>query len=369
MTTPLCKYYGECGGCSLQHIDYSTQLENKKKSLATAIGFTDIKIFSGSEYHYRNRMDAVFHPNGLGFRRKGTWDKVMEIESCAICNERLNELFMEVGNFFTSVDSFDLRKHTGTFRYAIIRTPSEDSSVSFVLNNGSPRVAEAIYRIKEFAKKTTAQNIIATYVEPQKDASLSEDYFAVKGADMLREKYLGKEFIYSVQGFFQNNHKMAEAMQEYVNTLLGSYETKNAHLLDLYGGVGTFGIINAPLFKGATILENVPQCIEAAKVNIEKNGARNAEAILLDATHLKRLDLPSSLFVITDPPRSGMHPKTIEQLNRLRPKAIVYISCNAEQLGRDLPKFKEYELKSAALFDLFPQTPHIEAVTELVLRH
>jgi 23S rRNA (uracil1939-C5)-methyltransferase len=90
--------------------------------------------------------------------------------------------------------------------------------------------------------------------------------------------------------------------------------------------------------------------------------------VLLDAMQLKKLDLPDSLFVITDPPRSGMHEKTIEQLKKLRPKVIVYVSCNVVQLGKDLPKFKDYRIRSAALFDLFPQTPHSEAVVELVLK-
>jgi 23S rRNA (uracil747-C5)-methyltransferase len=63
-----------------------------------------------------------------------------------------------------------------------------------------------------------------------------------------------------------------------------------------------------------------------------------------------------------------MHPKTIEQLNKLKPKAIIYISCNIEQLGKDLPKFKDYDTKNVAMFDLFPHTPHVEAIVELMLK-
>jgi len=80
------------------------------------------------------------------------------------------------------------------------------------------------------------------------------------------------------------------------------------------------------------------------------------------------MSLSSPLFVVTDPPRSGMDVKTIYHLNEVKPKVIIYISCNIEQLAKDLPKFKNYKLKSAALFDLFPQTPHCEGVVELVLK-
>jgi tRNA/tmRNA/rRNA uracil-C5-methylase (TrmA/RlmC/RlmD family) len=310
-------------------------------------------------------MDAVFHPNGLGFRRKGTWDRVMDIEQCAISNERINELFKELREFFKSVDAFDLRKHTGTFRYAVIRAPAA-ASISFVLNSGSPRVAEAIERIKQFAETTTAENIAVAYVAPQTDVSLSDEFFMVKGSDMLKESYLGKDFLFSIQGFFQNNTEMAEKMHEYVRGLLGKHETKGATLLDLYGGVGTFGINNADLFKKTVIVESVQGCIDAANMNIANNRVSNAEAIVMDARYLKKLDLGRPLLVVNDPPRQGMHPKAIEQLNLLKPDVILYISCNVDQLSKDIPKFKGFKVKSAAIFDLFPQTPHVETIAELV---
>lgn len=368
MREPLCPEFGKCGGCSLQNLEYKTQLDNKLNILKQAIRFDDVKVFHGNEFYYRNRMDMIFHPRGLGFREKRKWYNVINIEKCYISNERLNLLIKEIRDFFKGVDSFDLKKQLGTFRYAVIRTPSKDSSISFVLNKDSTRLNQAIELIKEFAEKTTAENIIVTYVPKKTDQSISEDYFVVKGKDMLNETYLGFKFIYSVQGFFQNNHEMAEKMQEYCHSILKNYETRDSYLLDLYGGVGTFGIINSKLFKETTIIENYEQCINAAKINIKNNDIKNAKAILLDATNLKKLELKTPLFVINDPPRSGMHPKTIEHLNSIKPKVIIYVSCNVEQLKKDIPKFKDYEIKSAALFDLFPQTNHSEAIIELKLK-
>ena len=138
--------------------------------------------------------------------------------------------------------------------------------------------------------------------------------------------------------------------------------------MDLYCGVGTFGLVNHKLFKNVVMIEGDKNCIDAAQLNIKENKSGNAEATLLDAMNLKKIELPEKLIVITDPPRSGMHPKTIEQLRRLKPELIIYISCNIQQLGKDLEKFKEYTLKSTAMFDLFPQTPHVEAIVELILK-
>ena len=138
-------------------------------------------------------------------------------------------------------------------------------------------------------------------------------------------------------------------------------------MLDLYAGVGAFGIINASLFKNVFIVESAKKSIECAEINIKENKVNNAEVFVLDAERISRLELPENLFVITDPPRSGMHHKTIEHLRRIAPKVIIYVSCNLQQLKKDISKFKEYKIKSAALFDLFPHTNHIEAVVELEL--
>jgi 23S rRNA (uracil-5-)-methyltransferase RumA len=387
MTNPLCQYFGNCGGCQSQHIDYETQLDNKRKQLASSIKVDpfSIKVFSDKEYYYRNRMDMIFTSRGIGLRKKGDWRSVVDVNQCVIANERLNQLITEIRKNFNNVDFFDVRKNQGTYRYAVIRTPgmmhenselktpnSSCSSISFVLNEDSTRTGDAIDSIKSYAKISTADNIIVTYVPKQTDMSISEEFFVVKGSDMLTEVFLDKTFTYSVQGFFQNNTVMANKMHEHVRKLCQTYNTKELTLLDLYAGVGTFGINNAENFKTVKIVEADKHCVAAAKINIEKNKISNADITELDAMQLKKVELPvgEQLFVITDPPRSGMHPKTIEQLNKLRPKVIVYISCNIEQLGKDIPKFldKGYELKSTAMFDLFPQTPHIEAIVELTLK-
>ena len=106
-------------------------------------------------------------------------------------------------------------------------------------------------------------------------------------------------------------------------------------------------------------------CEIAARDASNENFVTNASAVVMDAKNLNKIRLSRPLYVVIDPPRSGMHPKAIQSLNALQPEVIVYISCNVKQLSKDLPKFENYEIKSAALFDLFPQTPHSEAVVEL----
>ena len=366
MAIPLCPYFGTCGGCSAQHIDYTVQVENKKKALAHALGFANIRVFVSEPYHYRNRMDFYFHPHGWGLRQKGKPGKIVNVQQCPIAEERLNCLLSEARSFFQKVDAFDAQKKTGTFRSAVIRIPRESSAIAFILHADSSRLPEALEQIEQFAKKTTADTVLASFQDAE--TSFSDDYQVIKGKDVLQETFLGKHFNFPLLGFFQNNTLIAEQMQVYVQELMQHYETKQAHLLDLYGGVGTFGICNADLFSSTTIVEAIPAAIACAQRNIRENHAKNAVTLLLDAKQLKKVPLAKPLFVITDPPRSGMDQKTILRLKELQPEAIIYISCNIQQLKRDVPKFSAYTIKSAALFDLFPQTPHSEAVVELVRR-
>ncbi len=334
--------------------------------IAEAIDVADIQVFSGREYFYRHRMDMVFHSGGLGFKEKGTWYNVVDVERCVISNEKLNELISEVRTFLSDIDVFLIRKKIGTFRHAVIRTPPTDSSVSIVLNQESPGLNKAEEKIQEFAKITSAYNVLMTYVPPNRGVSVSEEFSVVKGRETIREEYIGKKFWYPIQGFFQNNHDVAEKLHIYCNGLLRGYKTQDTHLLDLYGGVGTFALINAGLFKDVTIIENSEKAIDTAYRNIEENQAKNVIPILLDIKYMKEIELEKPLFVVVDPPRSGIHPKAVKRLNELRPEAIIYVSCNVNQLRNDLGKLVGYKIKSTALFDLFPQTPHIETVAELI---
>src|SRR3989338_5759677 len=97
----LCPYFGKCGGCSSQHIPYEQQLDNKLDFLRKQLSFENVRVFSKNPYHYRNRIDFVFHPSGLGLREKGKWDKYVDVQHCAIANEKVNNLLEEARSFFT----------------------------------------------------------------------------------------------------------------------------------------------------------------------------------------------------------------------------------------------------------------------------
>lgn len=379
--TPLCPYFGQCGGCSAQHILYETQIENKKKLASTTSGFPldKIEVHSGSPYHYRNRMDFIFHSKGIGLRKRERHQEIVDISECAISDPQLNKLIKEVRDFFTenvinkqgSIDAFEQKRMAGTYKYVVIRAPTNTSSISFTLNTNSTKIDEATQLIEKFAKITTAKSVLIAYVPAERDDALSDEFVVVKGSDMIEETMLGKKLTYSTQAFFQNNSAMANEMVQYARTIIENYPNHEKYnLLDLYGGVGTFGICIADLVKSTHIVECVQQAIDAANLNIERNSTPRATAQVLDATNIKKLVgkpvVAQPLIVITDPPRSGMDNKTIECLNKqLQPELLIYISCNPHQMEKELPRLTNYQAERVAMFDLFPQTNHLEVVVVL----
>ncbi len=361
-----CKYFGKCGGCKYQDIEYKEQLEKKKKEIQELLGIKEIKVFSGEPFFYRNRMDFAVSEKGIGLKEKGNWDKVINIDECLISNKKINELIKQTKKSVDKIKPFDERTKQGTLKNIVIRAPRYSSSVSFVLNKDSEELEKAEGEIKKLAEEISAENILITYVPRKSPVSISEEFKIIKGNGKLKEKFLGKTFYFSAQGFFQTNSALTEEMHKYVNSLLKKYETKNKTLIDLYSGVGCFGIINSELFKEVLILENFPDCVKYAEENIKENKIKNAKIVELDAKELKELKFDENSIIITDPPRKGMHKKTINEIKKRVPELIIYVSCNPKKFSEELKEFNEYELKSIALFDFFPHTPHIEIVAELV---
>lgn len=374
---PLCPYFGDCGGCTAQHIRYDIQLQNKKNLVATHLRKNGIEapepaVFFGKPYSYRNRMDFAFCREGAGLRRKDSGNSILPIAGCPISNSRINELLAELNAWLEKnpeIEPFEAGSCRGTMKYAVIRAAefSDSTAISFLVDSGSPEISRHILLIEEFAKKSKAKNIAVGKISAKSGIGASFDHFAVKGGLSMEEAICGRKIAYSAFSFFQNNSAMAEKMAEYCRKIFEKHETKNAALIDLYGGAGTFGACLGKNFAKTIVIDNEPLNIRCARGNLLNNGIKNAEAVCADAGCLPRLKLNKmESFVIADPPRTGLGQKTIKRLMDLSPKLIIYISCSPVQMAKELRFFrKNYAVASTAVFDLFPQTVHTEAIAEL----
>lgn len=199
--------------------------------------------------------------------------------------------------------------------------------------------------------------------------SVTDNYEIIKGSDFMFENLMGYKFFYHSQGFFQNNSMgLLDIMIYLKENISGKYDL----LFDLYGGVGTFGIYLSTMADEVIIADSSELSLACAEKNIKENKILNAKTIKFfdnePEKYFKEIKDKKTIFII-DPPRAGIHNKTLEFIKKILPENILYVSCNPETLARDcLILFEKYNLFDIKIFDLFPQTRHIETVVILKRR-
>jgi 23S rRNA (uracil-5-)-methyltransferase RumA len=204
--------------------------------------------------------------------------------------------------------------------------------------------------------------ILHTYNDSVADTIQNDRTQLLYGRDYIEEKLLGMEFQITPFSFFQTNSRGAEVLYDQVRRYIG--ETKDKVIFDLYSGTGTIAQILAPVAKHVTGVEIVEEAVEAARRNAEKNGPENCDFICGDV--LKVIDtLPQKPdLIVLDPPRDGLHPKAMPKILKFGVDRIVYISCKATSLKRDVSMLQQagYRVTRMAMVDLFPGTAHVETV-------
>lgn len=309
----------------------------------------DPAVDASEPYAYRNRMDFLFG-KGPSLR---TETGIVPVKDCPIANKKINALLGEVWSWYNKHQQH-LDK---TLKQIIIRAAehTDSATVSFVLDEKSMGFTQHGAQIRILT--TSAQNVVI---------GTSESCFAVKGTQTMQETLLGKMISYNCLSFFQNNTRVAEKMVGYCRNIFAKYAPSGARLVDLYGGAGTFGVSLGDMFHEVCTIDCEGPNIQCAAENMLVHGIRGT-VITGDATALRKVSRDKPLYAVTDPPRVGMDPKVIRLLLDMKPDVIVYVSCNPRQLAKELQRFQtQYRIESISVFDMFPQTPHIECVAELV---
>ena len=380
--TPLCKHFGECGGCAWQHIDYPIQVQLKSEALREILSeFSETKVEvvpSPQEYNYRARMDYVcsydpFHPplERMGLRKRKQFRHVIDLEECHLIDPKL---FVKVKKVYKSaleqgVPLYDLVSNKGELRYLVVRTGGEQSMLIMVM-----RSDEFSKEIESIANEALSLGFDSVHLSIQPEVSDISFGKVVKywGVQYLNMK-VGQGRSYDLQigpnNFFQNNIPQFNQLLSYVEN-----EIKRSDLLlDLYCGVGTIGIALADKFKQVIGVEVEAESVAMAKENAQRNRITNATfhsgdvSSLAQQVSLEKLNT-SLASIVVDPPRAGLTPKGVSEILRLNPQQIIYISCNPITQAQDLKLLTEtYRLKALRGFDMFPQTPHMESVA--ILQH
>jgi 23S rRNA (uracil-5-)-methyltransferase RumA len=365
-----CPHAGQCGGCKWQQFDYGFQLSMKKEMLMrtlAAAGLAD-KISgvvpSPDEYHYRNRMDYCVGPKGeIGLKEPGRWNAYIDLQTCLLLSPEAARTLDIFRGYMrrNGVAPWDNQRYTGYARYLVIREGKNTGERMIIVVTAAgplPAKDELVKELSDVA--TTIYHGINPLVT---DISIASELELLRGPAFLQEKVAGRTFRIPPNSFFQTNTAMAERLVETVRHMLSPRPPRL--LLDLYCGVGLFGICLADTAGKVIGLEIDEPAIVAARTNAEINGVTNAEFTAAKAESLVwEKDGPDT--VIVDPPRAGLHPSVVDALLRLAPERIVYVSCNYESFVRDWQKLgAAYDAIRLEALDLFPHTPHLELVSLL----
>lgn len=338
---PPCPYFGVCGGCQWQHIDYEAQLVYKhqivREQLLHLGGIEDAPVAptlpSPDIWRYRNNVQLTADVEGrLGFKAALS-KQVVPIEKCLLMHPLLDDLFSALDLVFPGLERMSLRAGTRSGEVMLIfetedEEPPEietDIPVSCVL----------------MLKDGTPVNLI--------------------GRNHLTEILGSREFRISAPSFFQVNTAQAEHLVQTVDTFLQLTGTES--LLDAYCGVGTFALNLAPRARRVIGIEESPYAIADARVNAQE--LSNVEFIEGRVENVLP-DLEETVdAVVVDPPRQGCRSEVLQALTKLQPERIVYVSCDPATLARDARYLAEagYLLRRVQPVDMFPQTYHIETVS------
>jgi 23S rRNA (uracil1939-C5)-methyltransferase len=365
---------GVCGGCQYQHIDYTEQQALKRlvltdtlrrvgKIVDPAVG---APVPSSAPYAYRNKATWLVTEEGELAYHEAHSRTAVPISRCPLLTPALHAVFdavsaasAEIGlaGLARSLEARVLPDPTGNHAAALVLdlAPSTTSHEAEAL---AEALADSCPTVRSVARRA------ATAAEGMEEARPQLLY----GEEYLDTVFLGERLSISSTAFFQINLAVAEALARYVLDQCGTLAGRQA--LDVYSGVGLFTLPLARRADAVISLEVDAGAVAAARRAIAAAGLDNVTLLQGDAARTLKALLPGTIHcIVVDPPRTGCSPETLRQFSRIKAPRLIYVSCDAATLARDLRVLLDsgYELETVQPFDLFPQTAHIESVTALRL--
>lgn len=356
--TPQCPYFTTCGGCHYQHADYNAQLEIKSAVLRDTLRRTakfewqdEIVVHSAEPWNYRNRTRLKVRGGAAfcaGYYRISSHD-LLAVEQCPVSSPAINRALAQLWQMGREQ-----------------RIPAGVHEIEFFANHDDSQLLIEVYGELD---KTSAQALLQE-MKAQISGTAGCAFFpsaqgsappALTVGDPFLNYAAGERmFQVSAGSFFQINRYLIDDL---VRTVTGDFSGKLA--LDLYAGAGLFANHLAARFDRVQAAETAP----ASFGDLKKNALRNVKQVSKTTEQFLETHKAQPELVVVDPPRAGLGERTAKLLASLRAPAIAYLSCDPATLARDLRVLREsgYRVEAVHLFDLFPQTFHIECLVRLAL--
>ena len=379
-----CTTYKRCGGCSLRHIEYKETLKMKQNAVQSLVNKTlktkiNVLETEGMEnpYHYRNKAQ---YPVGLNREGKpvigvfaNRTHEIIPIDTCYIQNKETEKIAKYIFNFIVknNISIYNEKTRKGLIRHIVTKIGIRTKEIMciIVINGKSfPKETELVEGIIKNYKnvKTIVKNINTRNT----NVILGEENINLYGDGIITDILGEYKFRITPLSFYQVNPIQAEKLYNLAVEFAGI--TKEDVVFDLYCGIGTISLFMSKFAKKVYGVEIIKEAIQSAKENAKLNNVENAEfiagdveIILDDLVSIKNI-LPD--IVIVDPPRRGLDNNSIENIRKVKPKKVVYVSCNPATLVRDLAKLEDmYTIKQIKPVDMFPYTNGVECVSLIEL--
>ena len=380
-----CKSYKRCGGCNLRHLKYESTLELKKEIVQNLINKNlkekiqaEKTVGMENPYYYRNKAQ---YPVGkdkdgkaiFGVFANRTHD-IITFDDCKIQTKESQDIAKTIIDFINDkkISVYSEETHEGLFRHIIVKygmKTDEIMCIFVVTSDEIPHEEELTEKL--LLKFPKIKTIIKNINKRNTNVILGDKNIVLYGNGYIQDKLGEYLFNISTNSFYQINPVQTEKL--YSMAIEGAELSKKDIVFDLYCGIGTIGIFASKYAKKVYGVEIIPQAIEDAKENAKINNVENIEFYAGDVEKLFKEFIyeknikPDVVFV--DPPRRGLDTNTVNNLLKIEPKKIVYVSCNPATLMRDLKMLEEeYNIIKITPVDLFPYTSHVENIAVLKLK-
>lgn len=380
---PPCPIYKWCGGCQLQHLSYEGQLEYKRKlveDVLTRIGkLEDVPVLStlgmGEEpWRYRNKAQVpVGERNGriiTGFYQKRSHE-IVEMDSCIITgdtNDDAVQAVKEIVNQY-NITAYNEEKHKGILRHIIARYGKTTGDLMIVLVTNGQDLPQRKKIVEDIRKALPEiKSIVQNVNSKRTNVIFGEETRVLWGAEYIYDFIGDIKFAISARSFYQINPDQTKVL--YDQALQYAELNGDETVIDAYCGIGTISLFLAQKAKKVYGVEIVPEAIEDARRNAELNNIHNAEFAVGKSEDVipewKKQGITPDVIVV-DPPRKGCDEDLLKTIIEMKPKRVVYVSCNPATLARDLRILEDGGFKTVEVqpVDMFPQTTHVEAVAKL----
>jgi 23S rRNA (uracil1939-C5)-methyltransferase len=376
-----CPYVPRCGGCRLQHVSYAAALAAKRDQVAEHLA--RIGHLEGVEvrepdpalepFGYRNKMEysAAPGPDGglrLGFHERGRWDAIVDVAECMLATPLGNRVRESVRAWAEeeAIAPYDQRAQQGSLRHVVVRegVATGQVLVTVVTAAGAERAVDRLApRLR--AAHPELVGLLHAVNEGLAEVTAGLPTRVVEGRDSLEERVAGVTLRLSSGAFFQTNTRMTDVLYRRVAEAAGL--DGGQVLYDLFAGVGSIGVALASGAREVVAIEIVEEAVRDAEGNARRNGVANHTALAGDVGVVlreRRGELPPPDVAVVDPPRAGLSGRAVRRILELAPPVLVYVSCQPATFADNAARFVEggYELEWVRPVDMFPQTPHIEAV-------